>query len=545
MESKSPKIYIGLLALLMLPLCWPLLSEHLVNGHDAKAGLIRALYMHQYIGDGQFLVRWASNVNFGYGSPMFEFYPPFFYMVTVAFSKVTQHVLLSLNLVCAMFWFVSGLGMYFLAREFVGNKGGLLAAVAYVYNPYYIQDFYLRGAFAEQSTFALFPLLILSIYKLNQRIQRRYIVLGALTTTALSLAHTIGMFSLTMAAAYAILNILLNKNRRAFICTGIMLFVGWLMAAFFWLPALLEIKHLTFSFMTSMRYDYHKNFLSLVQLLRAPWEATTDLDGLTLQIGWAHLGLAVACIVALFRNSKKQSQMNAHFIFFGVIVVIACWLTLPYSQKVWEAIGLLGVLQFPWRFLTIAVFALSLFAAGAVGLFKSETAKSFFVGAAIILIVWGSFKFFYPNHFLEVDQQQMRNNFSNTVFLGEGERTPRWIQYPPLEQPVHKFEVIQGAGEFYDYQTDGSLKYMTKIFVSQPSVVCFHSFYFPGWRIWVDGKEASINPNNRYGVILFDVPPGEHSITAGFGSTGLHIVAMLISGVGVMLFIILMLKFKH
>ena len=545
MGSKSTKIYASLLILLMVPLCFALFANHLVRGHDALAGLIRALYMDQYIGDGQFLVRWASNINFGYGSPMFDFYPPFFYLVTAMFSKIFHNVLMSLNLVCVIFWFLSGLGMYLFARELWGNKGGFLSALAYVYAPYYIQDFYVRGAFAEQSTFALFPFLLLALYKLNQNIQRRYILMGVISTTALSLAHTIGMFFLPIATVYLTFLFILNKNWKAFLYGTAILFIGWLMAAFFWLPALIETKYLTLSFMTSMRYDFHKNFISLTQLLRPPWDMTTDLDRLTFQIGLGHVFLALLPVVFLLRNYTKEYQKFFHYIFFGIVAAFAFWLTLPSSQKIWEAIAVLKFLQFPWRFLTIGVFALSLLTGGAVLLFRKELAKSLFVAGAVGLIIFMSFRFFYPGDFFNVDQQDLRNNLLSKVFLGEGERTPRWIQYPPLVAPAQKFEIVQGIADISEYKAINAIKHTAKIFTDQPVVVCFHSFYFPGWRVFMDGKEASINPNNKYGIILFEVPPGEHRVTVVFGSTPIRTMATVISWVGAALFVFLMINFRR
>ena len=112
------------------------------------------------LGAWAILSRWSPDVNFGYGSPMFDFYPPFFYYVTFLFSKITPNTILALNLTCIIFWILSGAGMFLFAREFWGNKGGFLSAILYVYSPYYVQDLYVRGAFSEFSVFMVFPFLV-------------------------------------------------------------------------------------------------------------------------------------------------------------------------------------------------------------------------------------------------------------------------------------------------------------------------------------------------------------------------------------------------
>ena len=51
-----------------IPVCFGLLGEHILWGHDAASGLIRSLCVEKYWGNGQFLIRWAADINYGYGS---------------------------------------------------------------------------------------------------------------------------------------------------------------------------------------------------------------------------------------------------------------------------------------------------------------------------------------------------------------------------------------------------------------------------------------------------------------------------------------------
>ena len=209
---KSTWFYLSVVVVLTIPLCLNLLGDHLIHGHDALAGLVRAVCMERYWGDGQFLIRWSPDVNFGYGSPIFSFYPPFFYYATLLISKITHNTNLALNLTCAIFWILSGIGMYFFVREFWGNKGAFLSAILYVYSPYYVQDFYVRGAFSEFSAFMIFPFLLLSIYKINQKVQIRYIFLGVISAFISVLTHGMGVFFIIVAVFYALFLFFLNTG---------------------------------------------------------------------------------------------------------------------------------------------------------------------------------------------------------------------------------------------------------------------------------------------------------------------------------------------
>src|ERR1700733_1530707 len=84
--------------ILGLPACFGLFTSHVIEGHDAMSNLMMGLYTDKYAGGGQFLVRWASGINYGYGYPMFNFYPPAFFYFTLFISKIFHNVVLSMNL---------------------------------------------------------------------------------------------------------------------------------------------------------------------------------------------------------------------------------------------------------------------------------------------------------------------------------------------------------------------------------------------------------------------------------------------------------------
>ncbi|MBL7065377.1 MAG: hypothetical protein ISS49_14385 [Anaerolineae bacterium] len=55
------------------------------------------------------------------------------------------------------------------------------------------------------------------------------------------------------------------------------------------------------------------------------------------------------------------------------------------------------------------------------------------------------------------------------------------------------------------------------------------AFYYPGWRVTVDGDPVPIAPTEPDGLISFDVPAGRHTIRIRFGETPLRLIADAIS----------------
>src|SRR3989339_1704167 len=54
----------------------PLLSPGFIQGHDSFVLLANAAALIESLRDGQFPPRWAGDLNFGYGSPIFIIYYP-------------------------------------------------------------------------------------------------------------------------------------------------------------------------------------------------------------------------------------------------------------------------------------------------------------------------------------------------------------------------------------------------------------------------------------------------------------------------------------
>ncbi|MBF0489463.1 MAG: glycosyltransferase family 39 protein [Candidatus Omnitrophica bacterium] len=532
-------IAVGILIVLVLPLCHGLIANHyLIKGHDAEAGLLRALYVNQFVGDGQILIRWASDMNWGYGSPVFNFYPPFFSVIAVVVSKITQNMIVAINLVCVAFWLFSAIGMYLFARELWGHRGGVLSAVAYVYAPYFIQDLYVRGAFAEFSIHAFFPWILLSLYKINHRVQKRYLILGAVGVFLSILTHFMSMFFVILLLFYIVFLFILSRNSKGLFLNCFIVGSGLIMASFFWLPATVESVYLNLNFLITKRYDVHNNFISLIQLFRFPWDRRTDMEGVCLQIGLIPILLIGGGFVGMFRIYKENRWLVLHYVFFLVIACGVFFLTLPFSQVIWDRVSFLKFIQFPWRLLTIGVFLVALLSGSIMVCVKNNYKSNFILVIAIAFIFLSSMRFFWVVNYQTLDEIAFQRNPLNYIFLGEGERTPKWVAIPPTVAPRYKFQILQGGGEILDYHRENAISHTVQLIAYSRLLVCFHSFYFPGWRAFVDGKEVAIDSSNIFGLIFFSVPQGKHLINVIFGSTWIRQIARVISWVGFGIFLV-------
>jgi len=135
------------------------------NMHD-DLQMMRQLEMEKCFLDGQIPCRWVPDMGYGYGFPLFNFYPPLPYLIGEIFRVVGFSFIDTAKFTFALSFVVSGITMYLLAKEFFGKAGGVVSSIFYVWAPYHSVDVYVRGAMNEAWALAFFPLIFLFSYKL-------------------------------------------------------------------------------------------------------------------------------------------------------------------------------------------------------------------------------------------------------------------------------------------------------------------------------------------------------------------------------------------
>ena len=148
-------ILVGLLVLLAIS---PLLSPGLPSVADAPIHLFRTMEMVSIWADGIYYPRWAPNLAFGYGYPLFDFAPPLPYFIAGAFHVIGFSLETSIKLLAILCLAFYGVGMYLFARNVLGERGALLAAAAYLYTPFRFREILLYGGnYPQILAIGLFP----------------------------------------------------------------------------------------------------------------------------------------------------------------------------------------------------------------------------------------------------------------------------------------------------------------------------------------------------------------------------------------------------
>lgn len=560
--------------LLTLVLClfalWPLLYRPgLPNGNDVLYHTYRTAEMDRAWSHGVLLPRWAESFYTGYGAPVFHYYASLSYYVSSLFMRLFGlDALNSLRLLIVVCVLGSGAGTYLFAKRRAGMLGGVIAALCYVYSPYMLfTEPYSRGAYPELAALALFPFVMWRFDTLLQPLKIRHVILAALALAALILTHNLmGLVMTGLLVAWLLWETLIRfftSGRAGILPYLVALLTAGLgigLAAYFWLPVILESEAVHLGNLTAVaQLDYRNFFVPLSQLLAfSPRFDGGALNGLQHQfnLGVPQWILALTGIVGLvlirkqkiFTTEAQSSQRDmpvgerhlVSLLFFVLAGGVCILLLLPLAEVVWGPVAPLAFLQFPWRFLGPAGFCLAVLA-GMTGRWIERLPKrAAAVVAAIVvtLIVALAMPLFYISEWAHPTVDASVSAYQQAEVLGlqrattfSNEYLPATVQVEPDATdtlladyadgyPVNHLNVeTLPDGVTAALQDNGPQHSRWQVQAAAPFTMEVLLFDFLGWTAEIDGQPVPITASDPHGLITFPVPVGDHDIYVYLAST--------------------------
>ncbi|MFH1601737.1 MAG: 6-pyruvoyl-tetrahydropterin synthase-related protein [Candidatus Shapirobacteria bacterium] len=501
--------------------------------------------------DRQFPCRWVPDMGFGYGYPLFNFYPPLPYYLGEVFHLIGFSLISSVKIVFIVEIFLGAFFMYLLASHFWGRWGGLLGSVFYTWVPYHALDIFVRGALSEFMAVAFFPAIFWIIAEIINKGKKKHFPLLALFYGALLLSHNIMAMLFTPLIGLWIIFLLLVREKRDFkLLLKIILagFWGLGLAAFFTLPAFWEkgLVHVETMFMGYFNYLAH--YTSLKQLfLDRFWGFGASVwgpeDGMSFQLGHLHwilpliiLGLAI--FLYFKSKTKKMKSKNKHFLllvsFCFILALGIIFLTHPRSVFIWKALPFLEYLQFPWRFLAIATFFLS-FLSGGLTFFVPRGKRPFWMGAIIGGVILLNFNFFQPEKRIEITDQEKLFSLEGWHRLQTDaifDYLPKSAPFPPTSSApdtVLLKEENSGNQLAVENFQKGTNWFKFRINLEKEGEIMLPVYFFPQWRGWLDKNEVELGYEKDLGRIIMRVSSGEHMGELRLTNTPIRSWANLVS----------------
>lgn len=532
-------IPIILLLIFSIPSFKDTLTVGYFSMHD-DLQVIRQLVMDKCFQDGQVPCRWSEDMGYGYGYPLFNYYPPFPYYLGEVFRPFSLPYVDIVKVLVVLSFLASGLTMYLLAREFWGKWGGLLSAILYVYAPYHAVDIYVRGAMNEAWAMVWFPVIFWLLYKLIMTNKWIFVPWLAIFTAFLMLSHnpTLMIFA-PGALLWSVFWIWQSRNLS--VITKLMGSALWALglAAFFTIPVILEQKDAHVETLVMGYFNYLAHFANINQLFISRfWGYGPSVlgpgDGMSFQIGQFHWILTLVSLIVALMVARKNQRIALLIILMFFMTGLYTFMTHEKSSFIWSRLPQLEFLQFPWRFLTLTVFGMSFLGGSLVWLASSFGFKRLQVIFAIV-VAFGTIYFYMPffhwdKHWPWVtDSVKLSGElWKQQITAGIFDYLPKSAPRPPGGPPNGYIELLTGKAEMQEI-IKNSIDQEYKVSVSKDAVFQINTYYFPGWKYFVNGKETVLSLDEELGRPVFKLPVGEYSIIARFTNTPVRLLGNTLS----------------
>ncbi|HSR29389.1 MAG TPA: YfhO family protein [Anaerolineae bacterium] len=545
--SLAPHLpYLGLLALFTLLAGLSLFQFKIMSGHDALEYLPRATEFYEGLRAGQLFPRWAPDLSGGYGQPFFNFNPPLFYYVSALFYALGWSFVAAQNLALLVLLYAAGLGMYLLASEFFGPRGGLVAAVAYLFAPYLLVTLYVRHALADFSAFATIPWAFWGLYRFARDGRPLALFVGALSLALLLLSsNPVALVTFPALLLFLAWLAFAGRSGRVLLRGLWCLALGLGLSTFFWLPALAERRFVHLDRLLEGYLDYRYHFVYPGQFFHSPWGYGLSLpgtpDGMSFALGPVHLLLALAALLLIWRLRRIPGWGKLAVSFSLVLLLLAAFLSSRGSMFLWEWLPLLQYLEFPWRLLSLVAVSTALLCGFPFLLLAPDRDRLATALMAVLLAALFLFGFpqARPEAFLDVQDA----DYSPQAIARQGlavttanEYEPVWVQERPPAPATAPVTLVNGQARLLSTRPS-PIHFEIQADVTEQARLQVSTFYFPGWTLYVDGVEMPVEPDNPQGLIEFSLEPGEHQVQVLFRDTPVRLWSTRLSFLALILLV--------
>ncbi len=564
------------LALLAIPAASPFLLPNAPRTNDLPAHLFRTFFFIRAVEWGGVWPRWSPDLVYGYGYPVFNFFPSLFHWVLALLHKTGLPLFTAYRVhIYLLFWLTAVSSHLFALKIFKSRAAGWTAALIYTYSPYLLYDAHVRGSGPELQALALLPLLILLLWQISdggegQLLQKADFLKVAATAVIFAiifLSHPIayqlliplGVW-LLIKAGFAWRNSFANGRffnaLHTLIPPIVGIGLGGLLVAFYWLPAFIEVNHTRANQSISQGYAYQTNFLSLLDMVRWPQlPADPALINPSVVRALPIMGLVWTAVFILWRWRKMERWSRETVAAWTAVLLFSIWLITPYSVFVWDNFPLLRLTFYPWRLLGMASMSIAILAAVVTCRLPLANLQTCRLQTLLLtaLVIISSIPWLYPPRTVMPEKVDLPLAMSDELppyIVGTttfGEFLPEWIEELPPTEPLRDDLRVNGNpdrlqaqdGLIWEQHNDNPIKATYTITANRPLTITYRQFYFPGWTARLDGEERSITPSSPHGLIAIAAPVGVHELSFTFGTTTARIVGTAVSAIAAIILIVL------
>lgn len=509
----------------------------------------------QSLKEGILYPRWMPLFFWGYGSPSFILYSPLAFYLVAFFNIFSNSIIVAINYTKFMSFFFSGIGIFFLTKEFYDKKIAFFASFFYIVLPFNVFGYYVIGTFASTISLMWFSPILLFTHKFMKFKQTRYLLYASAFYGGLISTHLLNayMFSFVLLAFTIIMNFIYMRPKNL-IALPVVIGVGSLLSAAYLLPVIIERDFLNLNaFLQGGGESYFSDFFLLPDLSnRYPSDHFWPYYRGHLLIYTFFFLITTILFFRLAIKRRDNQHLKEAFpvnIFLLGTSLFSIFLTFGLSSFFWQSIPFFSYIQFPTRWLIITSFSVSLLSAAAFSflLYKKKNINQIlFVIFIFLTFIIIDFKYIRLAPTLQESELLPPKILNSSL-----EHLPSWVDINRInkeDDETEKIIILEGKGE-YKITSWLNVHRIIKFNAAQPLRIRIRTFNFPGWTAYLDGVQTSIKSEEGTGAIIVDVPSGQHTLELLFRDTPIRFYSKIISVASFILLIFFLLydklKFMH
>lgn len=521
----------------------PLLSHGYFPMHD-DTQVERVVEMGRALKNAQFPVRWVADLGYGYGYPIFNFYGPLPYYFGGLLYAFGAPALVATKVMFGAGIVLPSVLLYFVVVPVIGWSGALITSSLYLFAPYHAVQAYVRGAVGEYWILLFWPLLLYALlWSQDPKKRKSVILVGSLGLAGSIISHTLlgyvtTVVLITLLSVFWVWKLLHREEMGSELKVHAQVtLLGLGVSAFFWLPALLEMRYTNVSAQISSSANYLDHFVCWTQLWSSQWGYGGSApgcirDGLSFMLGKVHILLGIFAIFGLLMGWV----VNPHRRFVSIAIictVIGVIFSTAVSEPFWRVIPMFSYLQYPWRFLAIAAFGLSLLGGLSAVFIRHPTWRFIFVIVVLCSTLYLNAKWFVPQYMYEITSRDFESvqDIRWRASKISDEYLPPDIIRPTDESRVISATIVsrQPISVTPIITTDTKMQFVVESTMAGELTINIATF--PGWRYELNGRPVA--PIIHAGLPTLTVYPGQSVITAQLSDTPVRIIGNFISGLSV------------
>jgi hypothetical protein len=492
----------------------------------------------QQLWNGDVYPRWFTDMNAGYGSPAFFFYPPLHGFVSAVFWPMVDHSKTSGWIIsgysCVLATLLAGLTAWFWVRSFTTSTAALAGAMVYMIAPYHLTiDLYNRGAAAEYWIFAWLPLVMWSAERIVR--QSRYAVIFlALSYGLCVLSHTaVAACFAPLPIAYVAIFSPPESRIRSIATTICGLFLGIGLTGPFLLPAVFDQ---TKAYLADYPGHYRDWWLFVIrdkiteatgQVTNIPWYLSFKMRILVITV-WMLLFNIFTYRLGIKSLSKSPARGYAGF--FLCATLLSFFLMLRQSELIWWVMPPLQWLQFPYRLNTIIALSAAALAGIAAMRLKLRGNEFALLIVGLSLLGWFGAGVVSAHQAFSVWRRLPAERIANNAEIARTRMEPLPFWPKPADAPdlaeLSGFEsfLSKNPAKTIAFIGDGSghvsianwrpRQIELEVNCDVAGDIVLNHFYYQGWRASREDTNGGIplTASQPNGFIELTVPKGSYDV---------------------------------